>query len=122
MFVENVEAPYLDSRGEEFDEVPIRAVRKQQNLTSLAPRVKKCFFNFREKITIPKVIFCCQNLVFSFIFLQQYPKNTKKSKKSSLQAVLRIRIRSILMFQLELPDPDQLVRETNPDPSIIKQK
>ncbi len=33
--------------------------------------------------------------------------------------VLRIRIRRIHMF-LGLPDP--LVRDTNPDPSIIKQK
>jgi len=38
-------------------------------------------------------------------------------------AVLRIRIRRILMF-LSYPDPkpDPLVRDTDPDPSIIKQK
>jgi hypothetical protein len=34
---------------------------------------------------------------------------------------LRIRIRRIHMF-LGLPDPDPLVRDTDPDPSIIKQK
>ncbi len=38
-------------------------------------------------------------------------------------AVLRIRIRRILLF-LGLPDPDPLVKDTDtdPDPSIIKQK
>jgi hypothetical protein len=40
---------------------------------------------------------------------------------SDLQPVLRIRIRRILMF-LGLLDLDQLVRGTDPDPSIIKQK
>ncbi len=34
---------------------------------------------------------------------------------------IRIRIRRIHMF-LGLPDPDQLVRDMAPDPSIIKQK
>jgi hypothetical protein len=39
------------------------------------------------------------------------------------KAVLRSRIRGILMF-LGLPDtnPDPLVRDTDSDPSIIKQK
>ncbi len=36
-------------------------------------------------------------------------------------AVLRIRIRRLHMF-LGLPDPDPLVRDTAPDPSIMKQK
>jgi hypothetical protein len=36
-------------------------------------------------------------------------------------AVLRIRILRVHIF-LGLPDPDPLVRETEPDPSIIKQK
>jgi hypothetical protein len=36
-------------------------------------------------------------------------------------AVLRIRIRRIYMF-LGLPEPDLLVRDTDPDPSIIEQK
>jgi hypothetical protein len=40
-----------------------------------------------------------------------------------MEAVLRIwiRIRRIHMF-LGLPDPDELVKDTDPDPSIIKQK
>jgi hypothetical protein len=38
-----------------------------------------------------------------------------------LSVLLRIRIRRIHVF-LGLPDPDPLVRDTNPDPFIIKQK
>ncbi len=41
----------------------------------------------------------------------------------SVRPVLRIRIRRIRMFLGLLdPDPDPLVRCTDPDPSIIKQK
>ncbi len=36
----------------------------------------------------------------------------------AIPAVLRIRIREFL----GLPDPDPLVRDTDPDPSVIKQK
>ncbi len=36
------------------------------------------------------------------------------------QPVLRIRIRGIHMF-LGLPDPDQEIRDTDPDPFIIMQ-
>jgi hypothetical protein len=43
--------------------------------------------------------------------------------KCGVVAVLRIRIRRIHMFLGLLdPDPDPLVKGTDPDPSIIKQK
>jgi hypothetical protein len=44
-----------------------------------------------------------------------------KEKRLKFLAVLWIRIRGIHMF-LGLSDPDLLVRDTDPDPSIIKQR
>jgi hypothetical protein len=44
-----------------------------------------------------------------------------ETRQSTFKAVFRIRIRRIHMF-LGLPDPNPLVRDTDPDPSIIKQK
>ncbi len=44
-----------------------------------------------------------------------------RGKKICIKSVFRIRIRRIHMF-LGLPYPDPLVRDTDPDPYIIKQK
>jgi hypothetical protein len=46
---------------------------------------------------------------------------TKKALKFNCKPVLRIKIHRIHMF-LGLPDPDPLVRDMDPDPSIIMQK
>jgi hypothetical protein len=52
-----------------------------------------------------------------------YPRHKIKIKiaKIAFLAVLRIQIRKIHIF-LGFPDPDPLLRVTDPDPSIIKHK
>ncbi len=47
--------------------------------------------------------------------------NEKQSVFKEAVLRIRIRIRRIHMF-LGLPDPDLLVRDTDPEPSTIKQK
>jgi hypothetical protein len=60
-------------------------------------------------------------LILAFYFMEII--NYQDPNLTGFVAVLRIRIRQISMFLGLLdPDPDPLVRGTDPDPSIIKQK
>jgi hypothetical protein len=63
--------------------------------------------------------------LYSFGTLRRYSGYNNVAELESqihvLVPVLRIRNRRIHMF-LGLPDPDLLVRDTDQDPSIIKQK
>ncbi len=91
------------------------------------------FATLKKKIFRPKsmytylihflpAFFVCVNSSWAWTILRK--ENGVDSLQCALQArgaVLRFRIRRIHMF-LGLPDPDPLVRDTDPDPSIIKQK
>jgi len=46
----------------------------------------------------------------------------KSTEWNIIKVVLHLRIRSRMFFGMLDPDPDPLVRGTDPDPSIIKQK
>jgi hypothetical protein len=59
-----------------------------------------------------------------FVLVGSWIRDGQKCESGTLHTeclpVLRNRIRRIHMF-LGLPDPDPLVRDTDPDPSIVKQ-